>query len=262
MDIYLTFQFSIFDILLFYFLQNSYFIYSLFNLSFYYFFSSLNSSITNQNGIATFNLTGLSTSATYTCTYQNVSDTCTVTVSNYLFYDDCTSVDGLSSYGNGLSLRDYATTTLSYDSTMNAYKVTNSARGCGMIPITVLNGKNNFKFEFDLYSNTGDKGLGFAMKNTSSNDFHYFGFSCYANRNVFWSNNSETIFGNTITKTTWHHIIITVTSSTITYDIDNGSQTGSFSTYISMDNNVVIGIESQWVSGDSGYVKNIIVEPI
>ncbi len=180
----------------------------------------------------------------------------------YLFYDECNSVDGLSSYGNGLSLRNYAKTTLSYDSTMNAYKVTNSAQGCGMIPITVLNGKNDFKFEFDLYSNTGDKGLGFAMKNTSSNDFHYLGFSCYANRNVFWSNNSETIFGNTIAKTTWHHIIITVTSSTITYDIDNGSQTGSFSTYISMNNNVVIGIESQWASGDSGYVKNIKVESL
>lgn len=45
--------------------------------------SSVYSSITNTNGIATFNLTGLSSSATWTCTYSNVSDTATV---NYMDY--------------------------------------------------------------------------------------------------------------------------------------------------------------------------------
>jgi len=53
--------------------------------------SSVYSSITNSSGVATFSLTGLTSSGTYTCTYQNVSDTCTVTVQTIYFYDDFTS---------------------------------------------------------------------------------------------------------------------------------------------------------------------------
>ena len=49
--------------------------------------SSVYSSITNQYGVAEFNLTGLISSGTWTCTYQNVSDTCTVSLATYLFFD-------------------------------------------------------------------------------------------------------------------------------------------------------------------------------
>lgn len=56
--------------------------------------TSVYTGITNQNGVAEFSLTGLSTSATYTCSYSNVTDTCTVTVTvpTYVFYD--TGVSG------------------------------------------------------------------------------------------------------------------------------------------------------------------------
>ena len=60
--------------------------------------SSVYSSITNSSGVATFSLTGLTTSATYTCTYQNVSDTCTVNLATYLFYDSGVTGSANSNY--------------------------------------------------------------------------------------------------------------------------------------------------------------------
>ena len=91
--------------------------------------SSLYSGITNSQGIATFNLTGLTSSATWTCSYSNVSDTCTVTVQSYLFYDDCSSSSRLSEYGSSVSLTNNRTSTLTYDSTENAYLFERSTSG-------------------------------------------------------------------------------------------------------------------------------------
>ena len=83
---------------------------------------SVYNGITNQYGVATFNLTGLTSSGTYTCSYSNVSDTCTVTVSSYLFYDDC-SADLTSQYTD-VTISSRSNRILkSYDSTENAYKV-------------------------------------------------------------------------------------------------------------------------------------------
>ncbi len=199
---------------------------------------------------------------TFTASFSNVSTVCTVTVQSYLFYDDCSSASGLSQYGEGISLRNSAKTSLAYDSSMNAYTVSNSEQGCGMIPITVLNGENNFKIEFDWYSPNGDVGGGFAMKNTSTNKFHYLSLATYNNRCNWYNATSENYIDNCLTKNNWHHITLTVTSSTVTYDFDNGTATGSHAVNITMDSNVLIGIESQWVKGISGYIKNIKVEAL
>ena len=64
----------------------------------YFFVVSFYSSITNSDGVASFSLTGLTTSATYTCTYQNVSDTCTVNLATYLFYDSGVTGSANSNY--------------------------------------------------------------------------------------------------------------------------------------------------------------------
>lgn len=83
---------------------------------------SIYTGITNSNGVATFNLTGLTASASWTCSYSNVSDTCTVTVSSYLFYDDC-SADLTSQYTDVTISSSSNSILKSYDSTENAYKV-------------------------------------------------------------------------------------------------------------------------------------------
>ncbi len=48
------------------------------------FFSSLITGITNNSGVASVTVTGLSSDTSFTCSYSNVTDTCTVTVPSVL----------------------------------------------------------------------------------------------------------------------------------------------------------------------------------
>ena len=114
------------------------------------------SGITNSSGVATFNLSGLTTSVTVTCSYGSATDTASVTVSSYLFYDDCSSSSGLSNYGTLHQLRvQNAAGTLSYDSTMNAYKFTPTSvndDGFIAIPIPALDNKDGYYVEAEIYT--------------------------------------------------------------------------------------------------------------
>ena len=65
------------------------------------FFSSFNTGTTNSNGIATVTVSyAANATITYTASYSNVNDTCTVLYDAYLLYDDCSSSSGLSNYGS------------------------------------------------------------------------------------------------------------------------------------------------------------------
>ena len=69
-------------------------------------FPSFNSGLTNSSGIATITVTGITSNTTFTATYSNVSDTCTVTVGqtfDYLndFSDATTVSDFANCNGNG-----------------------------------------------------------------------------------------------------------------------------------------------------------------
>ena len=120
-------------------------------LSPFFIFVSFYSSITNSQGIATFNLTGLSATATWTCSYNNVTDTCTITVRQYLFYDECNSATGLSNYGSVYSVENNTNATITYDSTMNAYKISSTGGGAKVFPITALTGLTSLHLEAEFY---------------------------------------------------------------------------------------------------------------
>ena len=113
--------------------------------------TSVYKGITNSSGVATFSLTGLSSSGTYTCSYGNVSDTCTVTVVNYLFYDECNSATGLSNYGSVYPVENNTNATITYDSTMNAYKISSTGGGTKVFPITALTGLTSLHLEAEFY---------------------------------------------------------------------------------------------------------------
>ena len=116
--------------------------------------SSLYTGITNSSGIAQVTVTNVTGTATFTATYQNVNDTCTVNGISYLFYDACDSSAGLSNYGSSHWLKvNTASITLSYDSTKNAYKMLSSGTdGFADIPIPSLDGKNNYYIEAEFYT--------------------------------------------------------------------------------------------------------------
>ena len=84
------------------------------------------SSITNSNGVAEFSLTGLVSSAAWTCSYSNVSDTCSISVVNYIINDDCSVDDSSTLFGDHISLRNSGTCSVSYDSNNKCYVITNT----------------------------------------------------------------------------------------------------------------------------------------
>ena len=129
--------------------------------------SSLYSGITNSNGIATVTVTGLTATATFTCTYQNVSDTATVTVQTYIFYDDCSSSAGLSNYGSSVLVRGTnAVASIAYDTTNNCYVLTGTGQYHAEIPIPVLNDEDGFYLSADFICtyNSYNNSVGFAIK--------------------------------------------------------------------------------------------------
>lgn len=95
--------------------------------------------ITNTNGLASITVS-VSSETTFTCTYSNVSDTCTVIIPVYLFYDDCSSSSRLSEYGSSVALTSSRASTLTYVSSENAYYFNRSSSGDSFtgfqIPIT------------------------------------------------------------------------------------------------------------------------------
>lgn len=66
-------------------------------------------------------VTNVSSTLSFTASYSNVTATCTVEASQYLFYDDCTT-DNTSQYTTLLQVNNTSTNaTLTYDSTEQAY---------------------------------------------------------------------------------------------------------------------------------------------
>ena len=175
------------------------------------------SATTNSSGIATFNLTGISSDCTLTATYDNVSDTATVTVGpSYLFYDACDSSSGLTNYGTPIMMKGRGgSVELTYDSTNNCYKVnptSNSAGETMCIPITPMNSKDNYK-------------LTFKIKHGST---------------VAQNQPSVFVYDNTLSAPTFYGIRYmgngTMTCHTFNQSTDNGTNSVSYST----------GISSKW----------------
>ena len=115
---------------------------------------------TNAQGIGKLTAPVTANSTTFTATYTNTSDTHTVTKSTFLFLDACNSSSNLSHYGSSVQIYKSSSgnpaCSLSYSSSMNAYDLhsTNSSTSYySMIPITDLNGKTDYIFEFDVYCN-------------------------------------------------------------------------------------------------------------
>ena len=170
---------------------------------------------TDSNGVATATV-NFTSSGTLTATYSNVSDTATVTVQSYLFYDACDSSSGLTNYGTPLMMKGSGgSVELTYDSGNNCYKVNPTSNRAGetmCIPITPMNSKDNYK-------------LTFKIKHGSS---------------VAQNQPSVFVYDNTLSAPTFYGIRYigngTMTCHTFNQSTDNGTNSVSYST----------GISSKW----------------
>ena len=229
------------------------------------------SSITNQYGVATFSLTGLTTSATYTCTYQNVSDTCTVTVQSYLFYDACNSSSGLSNYGTPIGVGSTISTNYtSYNSTENAYDVRTNG-DWGMIPITALTGADNYKISMlvKTRNNNGASRGGFGfLASDSTNVFPSWKIegngACNYTLKQGSSEPNTKVCDTPNAQSTWYKIELIKTGTSYTCNVYNSNDTllGTHTTTVDLGSSVRCGLYRVGGSSYGAYVKEIKAEPI
>ena len=108
---------------------------------------SVYNGITNSQGIASVTVSNISTTITFTTSYSNVTDACTVNPAIYIINDDA-SVDNSSTlFGSYISLRNNGTNSVTYNPSTPCYVLKNT-RGSSesLRPYSALNGyTNSFK---------------------------------------------------------------------------------------------------------------------
>lgn len=231
--------------------------------------------ITNSNGLATFSLTGLSSSATYTCSYSNVSDTCTVNVVTYYFIDDC-SVDNTSNYTNQQLRNSSGTATLVYNSSERAYACNKTTSGYALLQFGDCTLHNNMKISADikLGSSSWMKNgmLGFA---DATNPKTAYGFSGFAQGETYyrimeWNGNSDVQTTSnskwsSLSLTDYNHHELVYQDGVVTYTITNPSNVSKTLTLTLVGTNYIggkVGLFVECNTSPNCYIKNIKAEAI
>lgn len=223
--------------------------------------STTTTATTNSNGVATATIS-FSGSTTLTATIGGASDTATIVVSSYLFYDACDSATGLSNYGSGISYEGSGVPTITYDSTENAYKI-QTAGNVAMTPITDLEDVNDFVFEADIKRQSAQLGIGVAL------GYHYGQGSAFSSSTMgcwLFVNSRFQNLGDTSVSTdqNWSHMSYTledgINGTVVLTNSSNTQYTKTFTLPSDYANGHSVGL----VSGASGYcfVKNIQVSAL
>ena len=204
------------------------------------------SSITNSSGVASFSLTGLSSSGTYTCSYGNVSDTCTVTVTNYLFAPKLDGTDSISDWGG--SGHTYTVT----DGVIQARNVTFNDSWDNTI---------DWELTCEMKANVNS---GFEIVEASQTSADKYCLQCLEDGHLFW---------NYIPGTSRTYQKISTSTSTSDYQtIKIRKENGTYSWYINDTLQATTSVTDSWSSvkmafhswtdGRYCYLKNIEVVPI
>ena len=126
---------------------------------------SLSTGLTNSEGIASVTVTGITADTTFTCSYSNVTDNCTVTAGpSYIINDDATTDNRSTLFGSSISLRNSGTASVDYDSSTPCYVIKNTkANAEAFLPFPALEGiTSSFKMTTDSQS-TGTDVCGIAL---------------------------------------------------------------------------------------------------
>lgn len=200
--------------------------------------TTLYSSITNNLGVANYSYSS-SKDITIKAVFNgnvnyNSSVSSNITINNYLFYDTCSSSTGLSNYTQRI-LESGATTSLTYDSNMNAYKMTASS-ALGFYGINNLNNLDNFTLTLQLYGDTAvSTGLGFTDLSNGTGlhygivDKTYPYAQKYANGT--YNGNFEGTSNGSISKHKWYTLTLKKTGTNIILTLTDPENTGNNGTY-------------------------------
>jgi len=239
--------------------------------------TSVYSSITNSQGVATFNLTGLVSSGTWTCTYSNVSDTCTITIASYLFYDAC-DTDNTNLYD---TTTNYSNSTLTFDSTNSCYTMQRTS-GSGMSSLWIkdLTVTDQVKITVDMKlattSTVISQGGPIIMNSAKNKGFLTMieGYRVGDGEYSLGTTNSPNSHGTKIIasqtlgldgRSSWFTFEVIIDGSSVELNIYNGStliKTGTITSSQLDSTGNIVGLLMSYGSGAKVSVKNIKVDPI
>lgn len=238
--------------------------------------SSSYSCITNSSGVGSVTVSNVSSETTFTASYGSVSDTCTVTVQSYLFYDDCTSSTGLSNYSL-LTLRGSTSPTLTFDSTNSCYVLANTVRsseGHSLMAIDSLAGENSYVMQFKTkpYNTTDNGGSGYAYKGNNGMYSIYYMYKTGGSDsgNITINQGSSDSMQSNIGsnhRDEWLTHVVTVSNGKVTYVLKDSADTvlyngSAFSPTKSIQSDTKPGICILWWHVSKVFVKEIIVEAL
>ena len=220
--------------------------------------SSLYTGITDNSGVATVTVSNLSADTTFTCSYSNVSDVCTVTVGpSYLFYDDA-STDRTSEYTTK------GTQTITYDNN-GYYLVKLTSQSCPNLKINSFTAPNRVKISMDMYIQSGSnvqpkvylfdetKNKGYGLRVTQNNS-----------RWNLQTITSYTDCGNNLKETTlscststWYNLEIIIDNNDLTGNIYNSG--GTLLNTITSSGSLNLSSTGNYVAIGANYTSNTII---
>ena len=195
--------------------------------------SSLYTGITNSTGVAEVTVTGISGTVTFTCTYSNVSDTCTVTTPSVIYQpalegtESKYTISGSTTIENGVMSCGASYLTPGWDNTGNwkltfEAKISNDGSAVSIYnPSDTQRDKNQIKITGNYHKNIASytNGNTESSKTTSVPVATWFAIECVKNGNSLtatWNNNSYTV--------TWTQL---TTLSTVCIGVDSWGQCAS-----------------------------------
>jgi hypothetical protein len=214
--------------------------------------SSSYSCITNSSGVGSVTVTDISAETTFTCSYQGVSDTCTVTTSSVIYQPALDGTEskyqltGSTTIANGEMYGGSSYLTAGWDNTGNwelTCKFKPTGAGCGIVlilPNTTSRDKDNLL----LQRGTSSMEL-FIHAGTSTTSEDRTTFSSFSSTNV------------------WYDVTITKTSSTsltVAVSYNNTTKTNNYSWSKLSSTTMCVGLD-KWSTGNS-YIKDIKVEAL
>ena len=225
------------------------------------------SSITNTNGVAIFNVTGVSSDVTFTATYMNATATCTV--KGLLFYDDCSS-DQTSQYGNNVILQGSGGATLTFDTDHYVMsKTSNSDSFIGFLIPSIQDDDNiRVTFKMKLTRNSAYNQFGLWIKdNDNTSKYELMRLWGTNKLNAFINNSSSAYLdmnANTNITQSYYYFVIDINGSSRIFNIydENGNsilsnQTATSQSYTHMEYYICMNTNST-----ECLIKEIKVEPL
>ena len=213
----------------------------------------------------------MSSETSFTATYSNVSDTCTVTVGpSYLFYDSC-ATNNTSQYTNFYEMWDSKTTvntSVSFDT--DHYVLTNSNQSFSTMCLPVTAGLDKWKLtaKIKLLTNSTDKGGGVGVATQKEKGIALYqpnGTSKHLILNNYAGAVTINVAVSNLSKSNYNNFELTKNGNTLVWTVYDANNTQRFTKTVTISSNTYYNSCIPCISvakSDSVHIKEIKLEAL